>query len=129
MEPLTNPCPEWAKQISGWSVPGRFAFFVFRIDVDYYCPEWFPGLETHWEEAEPIASPVVLSDGSYSTYKRVGLFVGGTVAQWDSACYALLNRDSPHDCCVIYRKIHTMLSIGFDMRGERTSQAKKFYLQ
>lgn len=115
VEPLTNPASQWASRISEWSVPGRFAFFVFKINSRGDVSEWFPGLQTQW-----VGDP----------FEQCDLFVGGTVAQWDSACYASLNRDHPHDCCVIYRTIHTMLSdFGFDMRGKRTSQAKKYYLQ
>lgn len=100
----------WAEQISGWSVPGRFAFFVFRIDLPYPCEDWFPGLQLQISES--------------------GYYVGGTLDQWSTACYALLNTDSPHDCCDVYRQIHDTLSaFGYSLRGSKTTQAKRFYLK
>lgn len=95
--------------ISDWSVPGRFAFFVFRVDIRYDCDEWFPGLEVHRDE---------------SAY-----YVGGTLVQWDSACYALLNDRQPHDCCRIYRAVYlALVGMGYTLRGKRSSSYETFYL-
>jgi hypothetical protein len=110
VEPLDSPAAHWAHTTSEWPVQGRFAFFVFQVRLCYDCAEWFPGLQTHWVEND--------------------LFVGGTVDQWDSACYALLKRDHPHDCCTVFRFVYTTLTdFGYTLRGTRTSQAKKFYLK
>ena len=101
---------QWCKTTSDWPLPGRFAFFVFRVYVPYSCDGYFPGLELH-----------VFENGYY---------VGGTVDDWDSACYALLNPDSPKDCVDIYRKVYETLSaIGWKLRGKRTTGLKGFYLK
>lgn len=108
--PPTSPDKDWANQISEWSLPGRFAFFVFKIGLDGPSEEWFPGLQ------------IQLADFGY--------YVGGTLDQWDSACYALLCTESPHDCCDIYRQIYNKLSsFGYTIRGEKTTQANRFYLK
>jgi len=107
---LVSPGEQWSKTTSDWVIPGRFSFFCFKVAVGYECYEWFPGLDLQPHEN--------------------GYYVGGTVDKFSSACYTLLNTDSPHDCCKIYRTIYQAItSRGFEMRGERTSQAKKFYLK
>jgi hypothetical protein len=110
VEPSTLPQAHWCETTSEWSVPGRFAFFAFRINLPYYCDEFFPGLETHVGEDHLIAA--------------------GSFDKWDSACYALLNRNTPHDICKTYRIIYTILSdFGYTMRGTKSANHKKFYLK
>ena len=110
VEPLTTPESQWNKTIADWPIPGRFAFFVFKVDITYPCEDFFPGLQLH------------LNGES-------GYYVGGTLDQWDSACYASLRSDKPHDCWVIYRRVHTILSnFGYSLRGTKTSTNNRFYL-
>jgi hypothetical protein len=109
VDPLSRPEAQWCKATSGWSIPDRFAFFAFQITIDYDCLEWFPGLEVQWQETE--------------------LFVGGTVDKWSNAAYALLKSSSSHDCCTIYRTVHTTLSdFGYTLRGTKSTNHESFFL-
>lgn len=110
VDPLTSAEAQWCNRTSGWSLPGRFAFFTFRIDCEHLISDlWFPGLQTETDES--------------------GLFAGGSLDNWDSACYALLKSSSPHDCCVIYRHVYTTLSdFGYTLRGTKSTNHERFFL-
>lgn len=105
------PLSNWSKTISGWSLGGRFAFFVFKVNLDYCEENYFPGLQTE------------LVDGGY--------IVGGTLDQWDRACYASLSSNRvPHDHHEIYRRVYeTLTNMGYTLTGERTTTAKRFKLR
>jgi len=106
---LSSPDTQWKNTIDHWHCPGRFTFFVFQVEIDYCADAYFPGLQLQ-----------LYPDG-YN--------VGGSLDQWDKACYALLNTGSPHDCCVIYRKVYKQLtSLGYRLSGKRTSKHENFYL-
>jgi hypothetical protein len=112
VESSTLPQAQWCETTSEWPVPGRFAFFTFKITLPFDCTDWFPGLEQHYD------------------WDKHELFVAGTFDKWDSVCYALLNRNTPHDLCRVYREIYTILSdFGYTMRGTKSTQAKRFYLK
>lgn len=99
----------WASKIANWHLPGRFAFFVFHVQIEYIAENYFPGLELQLVED--------------------GYIVGGTLDKWSNACYALLNTNSPHDCVMIYREVHnTLTDLGYSLRGSKTVQHDKFYL-
>lgn len=83
---------------------------MFQIQIPYCAENYFPGLELN-----------LISEG---------YIVGGSFDNWDRACYALLNTDSPHDCCEIYRAVHHKLSsFGYTMRGTKTTNSNGFYLR
>ena len=105
-----SPHSNWSEQISGWSLPDRFAFFVFHVRIDYCAENFFPGLDLQLVED--------------------GYILGGSLDKWSRACYALLNTESPHDCVEIWREVYrTITGMGFTMMGKPTSQAKRFYLE
>lgn len=100
----------WPGVISKCHLPGRLAFFVFQVNLEYSAEGYFPGLEV-----EPTSD---------------GYLVAGTLDRWDAACYALLNNSSPHDCVEIYRFVHRTISgLGFRMSGVRTTKHERFYLR
>ena len=109
VNPLTRPQVQWQQFTASWPLPGRFSFFVFKVTADYDLSDSFPGLDLHYE------------DGA--------VFVAGTVDKFDAACYTLLNTDSSHDLCEIYRFIHTSLSFyGYPLRGQKTTNSSRFYI-
>lgn len=106
-----SPLSKWSQTISGWSLPDRFAFFVFHIRLDYCAENFFPGLDVQMVE-----------DGYY---------VGGTLDKWDRACYASLSKDmSPEDCREIYRQVYTTITgQGYTMSGKRNTSNRRFTLK
>lgn len=115
-ESLTKPSIAWANRTSEWTLPGRFAFFVFKIDLPFDVTEWLPGVDLQWEGE-------ISSDS---------LFAGATVAIWSEVCYTSLRKEllTPHPVCKMLRQIRdTIERHEYEMRGEKTTQAPKYFLQ
>lgn len=113
VDPLTSPDAHWCKTITNLSLAGRFAFFVFKVQCDWDITDYLHGLE--WSRSD---------DSGYDDY-----ILAGSFDNFNSACYALLNNDSPHDVQELFRYIFTKLSdFGYNLTGTKISTPQGFIL-
>ncbi len=113
VDPLTSPDAQWCKTITNLSLPGRFAFFVFKVQCDWDIADHLHGLE--WSRSDSSDADDYILAGSFD--------------KLNSACYALLNNDSPHDIQELFRYIYTKLSdFGYNLTGTKISTPQGFIL-
>ena len=102
---------EWQQSTANLPARGGFAFFVFRVDCDWYIGDHLTGL--HWCEL-----------GCGRQY-----MLAGTFDEYNLACYTFCRDDAPHDIMMLYNYVHQKLSdYGYVLRGDKRQTAQGFYL-
>ncbi len=87
---------------------------MFAVKCDWDITDYLHGLQ--WSR----------SDSSEAD----DYILAGTFDNFDSACYGLINNDSPHDVQELFRYIHTKLSdFGYNLKGTKLTTPQGFILR